>query len=325
MNNTIIRIRKLLFNAVAVIGVNSKMIITGALTLYLALLSNSAMAFLFYDGTPKWGSSTIGAGATVTWSLIPDGTDVLRTADLPSLPSGTNEFLFQDFWSGPSDLASVYGQLDANPVTGATLFRNALTNAFSVWAAAADLTFIEVSDTGLQLAHPDATGANAGDIRIGAFPLTAPFDCCAAFGFEPPGGTDFLSSYNPTATGDLSLNSLALFGVASGIEGDPFDFSGGFFNDIEGLLIHEIGHALGLEHPEADGLSSGEADALMYVGSGCCDNIQRTLAVDDIAGIGALYGTRGSSTVPEPSAFALLVPALFGLISLKRRRTLARS
>ena len=165
----------------------------------LFLLSETAGAFLLYEGKPKWGDSSLGSGAVVTWSLIPDGTDVLRSDDLAALPPGTNEFLFQDFWSGPSDLTSIYSQLDDDPVVGKSLFRTALTNALATWSAVTQLNFVEVTDTGLQLAHPDASFANAGDIRIGAVPLLNPFDCCAAFGFEPPGGSNFRTTYNPNA------------------------------------------------------------------------------------------------------------------------------
>jgi len=293
----------------------SKMLMTVLTTAWVSLLSESAGAYLLYDGNPKWGDSSLGTAAVVTWSLIPDGTEVLRTADLATLPAGTNEFLFQDFWSGPSDLTSIYSQLDNDPLIGKTLFRNALTNAFAAWSAVTQLTFVEVSDSGLQLAHPDADGANAGDIRIGAFPLLDPFDCCAAFGFEPPGGSNFRTLYNPTTTGDVSLNSLAFFSAYTDLqEGDAYT---GFPNDLQNLLIHEIGHALGLEHPEADGLSVGEELAIMYVGAGCCDNIQRTLAADDISGIQALYGIR---PIPVPAAFWLFGPVLAAGLSLAKRR-----
>ncbi|MBS3962985.1 MAG: matrixin family metalloprotease [Methylomonas sp.] len=281
----------------------------------LALYGQSAAAYLLFEGQPKWGDFTLGTGATVTWSLIPDGTDVLRTADLPSLPAGTNEFLFQDFWSGPSNLTSIYTQLDSNPANGALIFRSALTRAFATWAAVADLQFVEIVDSGLPMAHPDASGTNAGDIRIGAFPLTDPFDCCAGFGFEPPGGTNFRTTWNPTTTGDISLNNLAFFSHFPGLQDG--DASGGFPNDIEGLLIHELGHALGLGHPEADGLSPGEELAIMYVGAGCCDALQRTLAADDIAGIQALYGP---NPIPLPTSAWSFISGAIAISLLIRRR-----
>lgn len=300
------------------LNVNRKSIPRIAATLYLTLLSNATMAYSLFDGSSKWGDPSLGTGATVTWSLMPDGVDVLRTADLPSQPPGTNPFLFQDFWTGPSDLTSVYSQLDADPVVGASLFRTALNNAFNTWSTVTNLTFVEVADTGLQLAHPDATGLNAGDIRIGAFPASGFFDSYAAWNFEPPGGTAFVSGYNPTVTGDLSLNKGALFGVAQGQEGDPYDFSEGYFNDIEGLLLHEIGHALGLTHPA--GVTPDELASVMYVGDGCCNNIHRTLGADDIAGIQALYGIH---PVPIPTSFWLFASAIVGIVPFIKRRPIS--
>ena len=114
------------------------------------------------------------------------------------------------------------------------------------------------------------------------------------------------------------LKSLAFFSAYSDLhEGDAYS---GFPNDLQNLLTHEIGHALGLEHPEADGQTVGEESAIMYVGAGCCDNIQRTLAADDIAGIQALYGVL---PVPVPGAFWLFGSALVGLVSFSKRNAQA--
>ncbi len=296
--------------------------VTLGLLLYQAFTPTAA--FLLFEGAPTWGNPTPGTSVTVTWSLMPDGTDVLRR---PPVFPPDEPFLFHDFWQGTSNLASIYAQLNIDPAVGETLFLAAVNNAFATWEAVANINFVQVPDAGLPLGFPEGVPADfptppgVGDIRIGAFSLLPPFDAFAAHAFEPPGNVSsagqFLTQHSPSTFGDITLNTNALFGVAPGAEGDPFDFSTGFFNDIEGLLLHEIGHALGLTHPEEDGLDPDEAQAVMFVGAGCCDAIQRQLGVDDIAGIQALYNP---TAVPEPPMLLLWGAGLAFVVGWRRRR-----
>ena len=281
------------------------------------LYPNTARAAYLNPGNSKWGGPTLGAGATVTWSLMPDGTDVRRRP--PYFPP-EEPFIFHDFWQGTSNLNSIYAQLDLDPTVGKALFRTALQNAFATWAKAANLTFIEVTDNGLPLGSPGSYAGQVGDIRIGAFSLASPFDAFAAQAFEPPGGSSpgalYLTDNSPTTFGDITLNTNAVFSVFTGLK--EGDYYGGFPNDLQNLLTHEIGHALGLLHPEADGLDPGEEFAIMRASAPL--TIQRTLAADDILGIQTLYGAPSTTATPGPSSFALGgIALMFGIGAVRRR------
>jgi hypothetical protein len=126
-----------------------------------------------------------------------------------------------------------------------------------------------------------APGATSPDIRIGAFdPVVGTgFQFVGAVGWGPPG--DDLNFPDPVA-GDIQFNLSATFNMEAGDEGDPFQLFG---NDVEGLFLHELGHAaIGLGHPPA-----GPAE-VMYVGAGCCTEINRLPSPDDIEGAQSIYG-----------------------------------
>ncbi|GAA6173766.1 hypothetical protein NBRC116592_34360 [Colwellia sp. KU-HH00111] len=124
----------------------------------LMFASSQVSAYVLGPTTPgKWGPSTIGTGATVTWSLMGAG---LAT------DSGTSVALSSFMPAG---------------------FKTAITAAFSAWSAVADLTFVEVVDPSVGWADP---GAGVSDIRIGGHSFDGPFGTLA-HGFYPPanGGT----------------------------------------------------------------------------------------------------------------------------------------
>lgn len=68
---------------------------------------------------------------------------------------------------------------------------------------------------------------------------------------------------------------------------EPDGCNGEFF--IEGVQVHEIGHALGLGHSNVNG-------ATMFPSVASCNNGPATIAADDIAGIVDLYGGGGGGS-----------------------------
>lgn len=102
----------------------------------------------------KWGSPVFGTGATVTWSLMPDGTDCST--------------------DGGSTCSSLASFMPAG-------FLGAIQAAFNAWSAVANITFVQVADDGA--AFNAAT--TSGDIRLGGHFFDGPFGTLA-HGFFPP-------------------------------------------------------------------------------------------------------------------------------------------
>ncbi len=247
------------------------------IALFAVMATGHASAFFSFGNGygNKWGDPEFGTPAVVTWGYMPDGT------------VAGDDFRI-DPWSFP-DISGVVGgsnitQLRATIDTayGGGSFDTAIQNAFDTWAAVADVIFIgPLTDNNLPINDPNAT---AVDIRIGAFQPdpTHSFQYVGAVGFAPPwnGGT---------LAGDVLFNLAALFQVAPGDEDvTPIDYFYG--NDLEGLFLHELGHAaIGLGHPDFNDPAT-DVNSVMYVGGGCCTYVNRQPAEDDINGAQFTYG-----------------------------------
>ena len=67
--------------------------------------------------------------------------------------------------------------------------------------------------------------------------------------------------------------------------------------DVQSVILHEFGHALGLAH-------SDDPNAVMY-STYLMGTLRRELASDDVAAITAMYGAAPTAAAAAPSAFAL--------------------
>jgi predicted Zn-dependent protease len=162
-----------------------------------------------------------------------------------------------------------YSQDSTTPFSSAisasqSLEQQAVEGAFSAWAAVAGLTFEQVADT--------SNPANAADIRIGWGDLSS-------------GGELGQASY--TYFGDLATTDeiIRLQDPAQ----TNFHLSGsspsglvyvGTSSNFEAVVIHEIGHDLGLFH-------STDTLAVMYP---VASNVNGGINASDIAAIQSLYG-----------------------------------
>ena len=153
--------------------------------------------------------------------------------------------------------------------------KQATEEALGLWAAAAPIDFVEVTDTGPAPTQNDAdypTGSHA-DIRIGYHTIDGASGPVLAHAFLPFSADEGLA-------GDLHLDRDEDWSAAQG-----------------GLLLetilHELGHSLGLDHEE-------RADAIMnpVIGNRFNGLGSGFLLADDIAGIRAIYGTGIGSVTP---------------------------
>ena len=251
--------------------------------LALALLAcvSAAQAFVVIPqgggNYNKWGATSAAGtpGGVVTWGFIAAGTP--GSAYCGDACPGTSSLSLPNFYADPAHSNST------TPLDLLTL-QSTIQGAFDNWSAVADVQFQFVGVDASLKAINDPTAASPA-IRVGAFAFGggAAFSS-AAVGFSPPpnGGT---------GSGDLLFNTNVGFQLASAAEGSAlqlFPAGGGLFmNDINGLVLHEIGHTLGLLHSAVD-------TAVMCGGpTANCANLStvtQQLKSDDIAGAQFLYG-----------------------------------
>lgn len=131
----------------------------------------------------KWGDPTIGTGATITWSIMPDSTDC-SAESVGLVCSALDTFM-------PTD------------------WKAEIENAFSAWSAVADLTFVEVPDGG----EAFNSAGSSGDIRLGGHTFDGEGGTLA-HGYYPPVNGD-------TAAGDLHFDTDETWKIGFG--GTGFD------------------------------------------------------------------------------------------------------
>lgn len=183
----------------------------------------------------KWGDTTLGAGAVVTYAII-------RTPS--SFPDARNcgQLVPLD------DLAA------RHRIAEETLHEE-VAAAFRVWEAAADLRFVRVE------------GPDEANILIGA--QGTPVGRAFANVAYRPGAEEAIKSIEQSL---VCLNPEQRWKV--GFDGDTEVY------DIRYTLIHEIGHAIGLDHPGPSG---------QFMSFGYHEQF-RDLQPGDFRGVRFLYG-----------------------------------
>jgi len=153
-----------------------------------------------------------GRPGTITWSIVPDGTTIPGLEGFPGV-SVLNDFLSTNLTSG---------------VTGEAL----IEQSFNRWDELSGLSFVrEFNDDGRAFRNSifDGVLGVRGDIRIGGQMLDGP-NATLAFNFFPDDGADMV----------LDTSDLNFFRI-------PNNSNRAFRN----VIMHEVGHALGLNHVQS--------------------------------------------------------------------------
>lgn len=175
-----------------------------------------------------------------------------------------------------------------------------VNQALNTWAAVSGFTNLgQVADGGGAAGASNADGGHLGDIRIAAWELVVPGEIAHTYApgtadDDGPGGNIY---------GDLHMD------VGQMWVDDPSATESSSNVDYFTIMLHEMGHALGLGHSDVSG-------SVMY---SFYEGARRSLQADDIAGIQAIYGT-----VPEPSTMVLLMGAVVSATGIRPKRVLSK-
>ena len=172
------------------------------------------------------------------------------------MPDGTN------MGGGTNNLNATFN----TKFGAAATWQNQILKAAQYWAQQTNINFAVVPDNGT------ATGSGSyqqgdpgfGDIRIGGFNFG---NSTLAQAFLPP------PINNYSVAGDIQINTGTVFNV-------------GTQYDLFTVMVHEFGHALGLNHATS-------TSACMY---GTYNGVDSALNSDDISGIKAIYSAAAVRT-----------------------------
>lgn len=165
---------------------------------------------------------------------------------------------------------------------GATSWNDAAAPAASMWSSTVQRVQLTTNNSG--------GSASSGDHINSVVFATSVFG--QAFGGSTLAVTYYRYSGSTMSEADVLFNQARTFNSYRG----PLQFPGpGFATaDIRRVFLHELGHALGLNHPDSGGQSVAAIMNSMM-------SNQEVLSADDLAGAHFLYGTASGTPTPTPT------------------------
>lgn len=266
---------------------------------YLSPSALGSSNFTYFPTPSKWnpGPNTAQYGGFpapggASWSATPSGVPIANIAPFAETIDHPTE--------GPEALSvDIIGLITGAEPTGTEYEQ--FDMALNLWAEVSEFTNLGmVADGATQLpagsgdsGDVDSGNGHLGDIRVVGYQFDGP-NGVVAHAFQP--GTS--AEFNGAMAGDVHLDYEELW------VDDPNDLPGNGQYDFFTVVLHELGHSLGLDHSFEPGSVMGPS----YVGA------RRTLSPDDIAGVQSIYG------VPEPTALMLVVFSALGFLLNHRGR-----
>jgi hypothetical protein len=209
---------------------------------------------------------------------------ILATAALLSLADESHGYALENrSWPKPTTL-TFHVQLGAPPhslLDGSTSWGAAVAPVFPMWNRAVQGVQMNTVAT--------ATAVSSGD-RVNSVAFS-PTVFGQAFGSSTLAVTYYSYQNNVMQEADVLFNTAQHFDSYRGAL--RFGSNGYVIPDIRRVLLHELGHAIGLDHPD----SAGQHVAAVM--NSIISN-QEVLSADDKAGAQSIYGAP-ASTAPPPS------------------------